>query len=282
MACKKYLLKERKELQNIIACSMFMVAGLTASSAYLATHGFQIETNPEFWYSIIPTGLLGALSMFFIYKALSVAELSHVMPFFSITTLFLVVPSMIFLKEIPSLPGLIGIAILVAGAVFMGYKKGEDSITKDNKKGLMYFLIALVLVIFIPIGLKLAINANTVGNPSAYTSFSYLLSVSLFFIPFIFVFKENRIFKAVMERTRGTKFSSIILLGGVTMAIEFIAMNRAFELTDVAYVMAIKRTMPFFAFLIGYLIFKERADVKRKLLATTLMVAGTILIILLG
>ncbi len=47
---------------------------------------------------------------------------------------------------------------------------------------------------------------------------------------------------------------------------------------NVAYVMAIKRLMPFFAFIIGYFYFKEHTHVQRKIWATLLMVAGAIII----
>ena len=71
-----------------------------------------------------------------------------------------------------------------------------------------------------------------------------------------------------------------LLLVGAVMSVEHISINSAFTLADVSYVMAIKRTMPFFAFVIGYAYFKEREHAKRKLMATALMIAGAILIVL--
>jgi uncharacterized membrane protein len=57
--------------------------------------------------------------------------------------------------------------------------------------------------------------------------------------------------------------------------------NLALHMAPVAQVFAIKRTMPLFAFLIGFLYFREQNEIPKKILATALMVVGAILTILL-
>jgi len=52
-------------------------------------------------------------------------------------------------------------------------------------------------------------------------------------------------------------------------------------MSDVTSVMAVKRLIPPFAFLIGYLYFEECTELLKKLVATALMAAGAILITIL-
>ena len=98
---------------------------------------------------------------------------------------------------------------------------------------------------------------------------------------FILMLGEKVKIKNIIRTFKGNEarnFSIAIVLAAVSIAISNISINVAYQFQDVAYVMAIKRVMPFFAFLFGYFYFKERTNLKRKILATATMIAGAVLI----
>jgi drug/metabolite transporter (DMT)-like permease len=177
---------------------------------------------------------------------------------------------------------------VVVGAIIMNYKNKKNSIAEEkiqntkinNRKGLMYFLIALAIASLIPPIIKISV----VESSAIFTSFMISWLVGIAFLIMIFIFKEREKVKEilVLREKKNIILLIIIVLAGIITAIEFATMNTAFGLANVAYVMGIKRTMPFFAFLIGYFFFKEKTDVLRKIFATTLMVAGAIFIMTFG
>jgi len=122
----------------------------------------------------------------------------------------------------------------------------EEKIKEENnRKGLMYFLIAMVVASFIPITLKVSVLESSV----LFTSFMVSVLVGISFLVMLFVIdKREKIREAlVLSEKKNIILLTAIILSGIITTIEFASMNKAFSLADVSYVMAIKRTMPFFA-----------------------------------
>lgn len=276
---------------NFVGLITYLVSGIIFGIIIYVKTGeiFPHLSSPSrFLWVISITALLEMITMFFQYKALEIADLSYLMPYFSLTAVLVVIPSFFLLGELPTLIGFLGIILIVSGAIIMNYRNKKLQTETDeqnkkrmaNKKGLIYFLISLVTAFFIPVTLKISIKESSV----IFTSFIMSLLVSAFFLTLIFIFRERNKVKEifVLKAKSNRLFLLIVILVGLLTAIEFGTMNKAFSLADVSYVMAIKRTMPFFTFLIGYFYFKEKANIGRKIFATTTMVLGAILVIIFG
>ncbi|MCX6765900.1 MAG: EamA family transporter, partial [Candidatus Moranbacteria bacterium] len=223
---------------------------------------------------------LNILAVYFLYKALDIADLSYLMPYMTLTSLTLIVPPIIILGEVPSLLGFIGIFLVVIGAIIMEIKKKARSLdsentAKKNRRGLMYFLVTAGCFTITPTALTLAIRESSV----LFTSFLSHLLIGIGFIALIVVFRETERAKEIYsDKSARKSFFGAVILAGLSIAIANTSINAALDVQKVAYVMGVKRLMPFFAFVIGLLYFKERTNLKKKMLATALMVAGAIVI----
>jgi drug/metabolite transporter (DMT)-like permease len=277
---------------NFVGFAAYLVSGVIFGIIIYSKTGEILPelANPARFFMLVAiTALLLTSAVFFQLKALEIADLSFLMPYFSLTAVLVIIPSFLMLGELPTLFGFAGIVLIVAGAIVMNYsnKKSWQIETDEqnkkrqaNKKGLIYFLISMVTAFLVPVTLKLSIKESSV----IFTSFIMALLVSAFFLTLIFIFRErNKIKEILVFNVKSNRLLlSAVILSGLLTAVEFGTMNKAFSLADVSYVMAIKRTMPFFAFLIGYFYFNEKANISRKIIATSIMVLGAILVILLG
>lgn len=286
MAVKKKAL-QIKGSNNFIAFASFTFAGILLGG-YLLLKGGQFPEiiNPYvFWQGMFWMVFLNILAIFFLYKALDASDLSYLMPFMTLTSLFIIVPPIFTLGEIPSVYGFFGIVLIVTGAITMEYKSNrkrsfesehEKEKSKSNRKGLMFFLITAACYTITPTAIKIVV----VESNAIFASFLSLILIGISFLPLVFIFKEQNKIKEIFSTSSGHKnfFVSSLLFAGFLIAAEGLSINSAMSLTKVSYVMAIKRTMPIFAFLIGFFFFKEKINVKRKLLAIILMVLGAVFI----
>lgn len=276
-------------LNNFIAFFSFIFAGFLLGVVFYFQNGslfFEINNPQRFWQGIFWVVLPNVLAVYFLYKALEIADLSYLMPFMTLTSVFIIIPPIFLLGEIPSRGGVAGIFTIVAGAILMEFRKKKsvdenivdyENKKRNNRRGLIYFLVTAACYVIIFVSTKIVVIES---SPLAASFFISLL-ISACFIPIVFLSGEwVRIKETVSKSNIGKKLIVTLMLAGGIIAVEDISINLALVVTDVSYVMAIKRTMPFFAFIIGYLYFKEREHLKRKLMATALMVAGAILIVL--
>lgn len=283
MAIKKKALKT-KGTNNVIAFFAFLGAGILIGIFLLFQNDiFAVNSlSLKFWIGIFSAVAVNMIATYFLYKALDLSELSYLMPFMTLTSLTIIIPPMIMFGEYPSMSGIFGIVVVVLGALLMDYKnpnKTEIEIlqSQQNRKGLIFFLITAVCYTISPTVTKLAV----VESSPLFATFVIHILMGLFFGIFILALKEIRTIKNLFQNFKRSEkriFSIAILLASLSIAISNVSINYAYEFQSVAYVMAIKRVMPFFAFLIGYFYFKEYANAQRKIFATMLMVIGAIII----
>ncbi len=285
MAIKKKALKT-KGMNNVIAFLAFLIAGILIGIFLLfQNESIAISTLPlKFWIGIFSAVTVNVIATYFLYKALDVSELSYLMPFMTLTSLTIIIPPMIMFGEYPSMSGIIGIMVVVAGALLMDYKKPNKTEVEilqnqQNRKGLMFFLITASCFTISPSVTKLAV----IESSPLFATFAIHILMGLIFGIFILAFREIGTIKNVFQNFKHNEkrnFFIAILLASLSITISNVSINYAYEFQSVAYVMAIKRIMPFFAFLIGYFYFKEQANAKRKIFATLLMVVGAVIITL--
>jgi len=280
-------------MNNVIAVIAFTFAGLLFAYFYAIQSGTLFSTHPlsiGFWIAVFWMVLLNIIAVWFNYKALDVADLSYLMPFMTLTSLSLIIPPMILLGEYPSSMSLVGIMIIVAGAFSMDWKfKRQLSLEelekrKNNRKGVLYFLMTAICYTFTPGIMKVIVLES--GNVLFVSYVTHIL-IGIGFIPLVFLVpaakkmsrKESRNLIGKNLRSKGAwKFLVAVLLAGAAIAISNGGVNYALQFASVANVFAIKRTMPLFAFVIAVFYFKERSNLSQKIIATTIMVVGAVIV----
>ncbi|MFH0969107.1 MAG: DMT family transporter [Patescibacteria group bacterium] len=286
MAIKKKALQV-KGMNNFIGFLAFTFAGLILGAVVLLTineNSFLIKDNFKFWEGVIATVILNVIANYSLYKALDLTELSYLMPFFAFISLSVIIPPIFLFKEIPSFQAIAGIILVIAGAILIDYRKrnsnndnSDKEKIKNNRKGKLLFIITAVCWTFSTPMTKVAVLAGSPVLVSALVNF--LCGIS--FMLLIYLFKDSEKIKNALNNFKNNEkrnFIIAILLAGIAIAIQIVSINTALKYAPVSYVIAIKRTMPVFAFLIGFIYFKERTNILKKLIATVIMVAGAIIV----
>lgn len=272
---------------NFIALINYFTAGiLLLMLSVFETHLVipEIRNSMHFWEGILINVPLSVVAAIFGYKALQIGEYNYISPWLAFTSLFTIIPSFIFFREVPTLASTLGILIVIAGAVMMEYKKKrKDAMTKDeevqhknNRKALMYIIVVGICFSVTPIGMRMAVLESS----GIFVASVVHLSMALTFIALIIFLDKKRFFAEFKSLHLSDKkiFASTALSAGLSMALANGSIYVAIGMAQAPLVMAVKRIAPMFSFFIGYLIFKETSHARRKLAATVLMVAGTILI----
>lgn len=268
-------------INNLVGFVTFMVAGLVFSFVYFFSTGTFGYTNLSihFWEVMALYAGLNIVAYWFMYRALNLAEFNHLMPFMALVSISVIIPPIFLLGEIPTLTSIFGIVLIVAGSITMNYKKNMRTNAgnqryKDNRKGMFYFFVTALCFTFTSTFAKIAIKESSV----LFSSLMVHLLIGVGFLVIMIVSKEFRKIKnAVLKPELRPLLFSMIVVGVVVFA-ENGTVNTALAIAPIASVMAIKRIMPLFAFLIGLFYFKERSELKKKIIATALMVSGAVIV----
>ena len=251
---QKLLAKENKS--SVV--NFYTYLGLSCFSLLLIPF-LKISYSPILAFNVIIMGLLGALGNYFIIKALSIGELSSLAPVNSYKPIVSMVFAFIFLGELPTFQALIGILFIIAGTYFL-YNEFNC-----NKKALYFRILALIFSGTEAVFIKKIILLSNVPTSFMLWAFSGLLFSFLFLRAAKFNFKiyslKNLIFLII------------------SAAIMQLSTNYVFSKMNVSYALALFQLSAILSVFLGINIFHEK-DLLRKIIASTVMVFGAVIIIL--
>lgn len=229
--------------------------------------------NFTFLYAAVITALLNAAANILMFKALKTSDASLVLPILSFTPVFLILTSLIILKELPTRTGVFGIILIVAGSYILNFESLKfKKILYPFKKlfserGLIYmFIVAFFFSITANYDKLAVINSDPIFGTAIIFLFT---SIPLIIISIV---KKQGFFKSY--KANFSKF----LMAGSTVALSDFVVFTAFTLQIVSYVVAIKRTSALFSVVLGVLIFKEK-NITKRFLGAFIMVLGAVLIL---
>ena len=226
-----------------------------------------------FWLALIALLPFEILAWVLYIKALKSNQISLVLPFLSFTPAFLVVISFLMLGEIPSLMGLFGIALVVAGAYILNLKNLNGNLFEPfrtilREKGSLYMLIVAFLFSITSSLSKILVQKSS----PLFSSAAYLATMALSFLAISFFASKKNIGQLK------TGFKGLLPVG-IFYALMVIFHNLAITLTIVPYMMSIKRTSSIFSVLYGHFWFKDE-NIKIRGFGALIMLLGAVLIIL--
>lgn len=230
----------------------------------------------KFWIAILLVGCLGVVTTIFYVKAIKLSDLSLVAPLTSFTPLFLIAMSPLIIGEYPSPIGIAGICLIVAGSYILNIKKATQGLFKPLKalitqKGSRLMLIVAFLW-------SITSNIDKIGlkdSSPVFWAFALNLILAVFLLPVVLAKSRFE-----WHRMKPHMFTALLPLG-LFSALSILTHMLAISIAIVPYVIAIKRTSVVMSALWGFFMFKERG-IKERLLGAVVMVAGVVLIALLG
>jgi drug/metabolite transporter (DMT)-like permease len=217
----------------------------------------------HFIFSLLITGIINAITLVLILKALKTTDISLVAPLFSLSPVLLLITSPFIIGEFPSLFGTIGIFFILFGTYILNFKKrfSLEPITGILKnQGQRLILIVAILW---------AISSN-------YYKIGMENSSPIFFIFSLNIFISILLFPFMLRKTRFIKlknnWKNIIPLGILSAGTSMFQWTAA-SMTLVVYALSIKRLSILISVIGGILLFKEKKSFQR-IIATIIILFG--------
>jgi uncharacterized membrane protein len=227
----------------------------------------------RFWPALLAGGTLNIVTTILYMKAIKTSDLSVTVPMVTFTPLFLLLTSPFIVGEFPSLKGVFGILLIVAGSYLLHLK--------EKKKGLLAPFKAIVkekgprLMLTVAFIWSITSNIDKVGiQNSSIVHWAIAMHIFSIFamIPVVLVTSCSSI-SQVWKRQK------VLFPMGFVNALKYIFQMAAIQLTLVAYVISIKRTSAILSVVLGFLIFKEKGF-RERLTGSVIMIFGVLLITL--
>lgn len=227
------------------------------------------------WYYGVIAGIFGAVGNGFLVKALQGGDLSILGPINSYKSVVGILIGIVFLHEIPSIWGIIGIALIIYGSYFvLDTMKERFSWSLLKNKEIRYRIWAMILTAIEAVFIKKVILYS-----STIVSFIFWCWFGAFFSFVLLFFFKVRLIKEIKQ----VKLHHLLTYGFLVLSIGTMqyTTNYVFSHMNVGYALALFQLSTIISIFLGYRIFKEQ-NIKKKLLGAVIMIAGSVVIILLN
>jgi drug/metabolite transporter (DMT)-like permease len=269
---KKYLIQGINE-QVLLGLHLFL-GGLILLPLVLIFGLPKIQAG--FWPAAAGTIVLNIVSQAMFMRAFNLSEASMIAPLRLIIPPLVIITGFLFLNEVPSLTGIIGIFITMAGLWFLLSSKNPFSLAEikkiKNEKGILLGLLGSILfAISFPLDKKAVITSSALFSSSLIFMAIGLITILI-----------NQLFDRGFGRRmmRIIKTQPVPLLStALFLGVGAFLTNQAFNYSLAAYASSLKRLQALWTVVLSGKFLQEEG-IKRKLLATIIMFLGILLSVL--
>ncbi len=229
------------------------------------------QLDSTFWMTLLILIPLDVTAIILYIKAISLSPLSLTIPFIALSPVFVIITAFVILGELPDISGLIGILLIVTGAYLLNVRATRHGILgpimaiRKERGSVLMIIVALIFSITSTLG-KVAVMHS---NPLFFGAF----------YPFILTFIFT-VIAGIKGQLSGIISRPWIFLGiGFCMAMMMLSHYMAISLTEVAYMISVKRCSLLFSVIYGWVLFRE-ISISERFFGSALMIAGVIAITL--
>ncbi len=220
---------------------------------------------------------LEILATFMYIRALRISPMSLTLPLLSLTPVFLIFVPKLLIGERVSSQGAIGVIMIGLGGYVLNIKSISDGILEPVKAltkergSLLMAGVAFIYSITSTLG-KIAINHSS----ALFFGTTYFIALTLIMSP-ICIWKVRNESGFIIDKK--TRIASI--LPGIFQTLMIISHMIAISMTNVAYMISVKRLSLVIGVIYGLVFFKEK-DAVERLTGSIIMFTGFVLIVLYG
>jgi drug/metabolite transporter (DMT)-like permease len=230
-----------------------------------------------FWQSMLVVGLFAMVGNVFLVKALHIGDLSVLGPINAYKSVVGLIVGIFLLNEIPGWWGLAGVLLIVAGSYVV-------LSNKQQRKGFSWSLfqrqevkLRLAALVFSAIDGAFLKKAIVLSTPTIAFFYWCLFGFGFTFIWIVLTMRNRWQEQTTLLFSQKITYLALFLTVGITQ----VASNVALAGMPVGYALALFQTSALVSVLFGYQFFNEQGIV-RKLIGAGIMVAGAVLITVLG
>jgi drug/metabolite transporter (DMT)-like permease len=228
-------------------------------------------------FLIFCSALFAAISFYLVARGVRHLEISTVSPLLALSPGTSSLLAFLFLGEVLSFYKIMGILLMILGSYILTMQAGKGLLEPlrivKKSKYIQFILISLVLYSFGAVFDRTILTTFDVSVP-VYIFFVHFF-ISLLYLPMSWAFGGS--LRGVIN-TMKTSGPDVFMAAIFTVGYRYFQMQ-ALALVYVGFVSAIKRSSTFFTTFIGGELFHEE-HLARKLLASAVIIAGTLLIVL--
>lgn len=227
--------------------------------------------DATFWLVLAVAIPLEVAAMYLYLEAIALAPLSLTAPLLAWTPVFSAVIAAVALREIPSARGIAGVLLVAAGSWMLYAREGCSAIeplrclARERGARLM-FAVALIFSATTALG-----KVGLAHSSTAFFGPVYVAALALSLALIAALRGEAR--EMVAELTPNRWFFAI----GAGVAAMTLLHFSAISLTNVAYMLAVKRSSMLVSVVLGRVFFAERG-LRRRLPGAALMFAGVLIL----
>ena len=227
---------------------------------------------PEFWFYAVVAGVFGAVGNGFLVKALAKGELSILGPVNSYKSVVGMVVGIFLLGEVPSLMGLLGVAVIIFGSYFVFETMDEGftwSLLKNQE--IRYRIYAMVLTAIEAVFIKkVIIHSDTLVSFMAWCWFGALFA-------FVQLLLSKADIQSECRKATWADAAACLALVACIGTMQFTT-NFVFSRIDVGYGLALFQLSTIVSVLLGYRLYHEQG-IAKKLVGSAIMIAGSVMVI---
>jgi drug/metabolite transporter (DMT)-like permease len=257
-----------------IVATTYLVLSLLAAPLLV-----MVEINKlshAFWLNVSLASALDVGGWMFLVMSLSKTELSVFGPLNAYKVIFSLLLAIVFLNEIPSTQGLMGVFVIIVGSFFLTPPANTVSANRIlsllKDKGVQARFVSIALFSIGTIFLK---NSAVDSGPLTTLVFWSLIGLPL-------VLLSNLIFVTgginVDLRASRKHVHTIVMIGVMVFVMQYFTLLLLSEML-VAYALALFQLGMVIQVFVGYKVFNEK-HIARKLLACLVMMSGSILVLM--
>jgi len=230
------------------------------------------EVSPSLIQPVLVTGTLNIIAAALVFFTLRRTDLSLAVPIITFTLVFLAGTSYLVLGEVPTTAGAAGILLIIAGAFCIQVSPGRPGPShlwdRARWKGIATMLgVAFLYSLSLPFDKAVVLASDTVFG-------SALVNLLIGGVFGLVALARGRWKRAAPRTAVAAGLALGLMLVGETIAI-----NTAYTLQIVPYVIAVKRLSILFSVLIGGFVFRE-GGILYRVIGALVMIAGVALIVL--
>lgn len=228
------------------------------------------KLDAVFWLTVAGLVPLEIVSLVLYIKAIRLSPLSLTVPFLALSPVFIIFIAFAFLGEVPDRSGVLGILLITAGAYMLNASAqgvlGPVKAIFKEPGSLLMLVVAVIYSVTSTLG-KVAVQH------SSPVFFGFFYPFTLTVVLTVFLGARGKLGHVF------SKPATFIPIGLCTSAM-IISHFIAISMTQVAYMIAVKRTSLVFSVIYGWLLFKEE-KIKERLVGSALMLTGVVMILVL-